>query len=176
MKSNLNEFSSGTLPRQRISHTTSLQECRTAHAFERNSLRCKSLLRNQKIITCQNLQKIQHQPRTMYLFSIHHHYVNKFVANQWGHLHAQSLHTILLSVKEHDTQCSNLNKIMKGSPDSGAVSDLFHHREHHEGHPHPLLGWTKGETAPEQTLPADLLLQHSPALTSEPSAPGFCMF
>lgn len=65
---------------------------------------------------------------------------------------------------------------MKGLPDSGAVSDLFHNREHREGRAHPFPGWTRGETALEQMLPADLVLQHSPALTSEPSAPGFCMF
>lgn len=49
-------------------------------------------------------------------------------------------------------------KISKGLLDSGVVSDLFHNREHHEGHPHPFLGWTKGETALEQMLPADLVL------------------
>lgn len=45
-----------------------------------------------------------------------------------------------------------------GLLDSGAVSDLFHNREHHEEHPHPFLGWTKGETALEQMLSTDLVL------------------
>lgn len=93
------------------------------------------------------------------MFSIHHHYGNKFLADKWGQFVCLELYTTLLSVKEHDTQCSNLKKkIIKGLPDSGAVSDLFHDREHHEGHPHPFPGWTKGEIALEQMLPADLVL------------------
>lgn len=110
------------------------------------------------------------------MLSIHHHYANNLLLISGDSLPVQSLHTTLLSVKEHDTQCSNLKKVIKGLLDSGAVSDLFHNREQHEGHPRPSPAWTKGETALEQMLPADLVLQHSPALTSEPSAPGLCMF
>lgn len=44
------------------------------------------------------------------MFSIHHHYGNKFLADKWGQFVCLELYTTLLSVKEHDTQCSNLKK------------------------------------------------------------------
>lgn len=57
MKSNLNEFSRDTLARQGISHTTSSQEYRTAHAFDRNSVRYNGLLRNKKRILPDTIYK-----------------------------------------------------------------------------------------------------------------------
>lgn len=90
--------------------------------------------------------------------NVQHHHGNKFVAAKWGQFACLEPSQDTFIIKEHDTQGSNLKKIMKGLPASGAVLDLFHNREHHEGHPHPFPGWTKGETALEQMLPADLVL------------------